>query len=123
MARSRTLRSWALALWGVCLLAALTSAPGAADGPERERPPRTATAGLAGASDAALLPARLADGARVATLSGGTLRIVALLAVLAALAASPAARRGRASAASAGYRVLRARRHAIALRAPPLRPA
>ncbi len=88
-----------------------------------ERAPRAAIAGLSGASGAALLPARMADDARAAAYSGGSLRILLLPAVLAAVLGIPAARRRRGRAPAHDHRVLQTRRHVIAVRAPPLQLA
>ena len=122
MARSRNLRLWTLALWGVCLLTATTAhlaGPRHAAGQET----RPAVVGvLSQAADAAVLPARIADDVRAAG-QAGPLRVFVVAAVLAVLVGLPAVLRRRASAGGHGSQPLRARRHTIALRAPPLQLA
>lgn len=120
MARPRTLCCSAAVLWGLFLVAAVAGAPGASERPGWDRAPRTAIAGLSGASDAALLPGRMADDVRAAAYSGGSLRVLLLPAVLAAVLGIPAARRRRGGAPAHDHRVLQTRRHVIGLRAPPL---
>lgn len=119
MARSRNLRLWAFALWGVCLLAVTTAhlaGPGDAAVP---RTPPAAVGVVSQAPDAAVLPARIADDVRAAG-QAAPLRILVLAAVLAVLVGLPAVLRRRTSAAGHDAQPLRARRHTIALRAPPL---
>ena len=119
MTRSRNLRLWALALWGLCLIAA-TTAHGAAPGEEAVRAPHSATVGvLSQLPGSAVLPARIADDVRAAG-QAAPLRILVLAAVLAALVGLPATLRRRTSAGGHDARPLRARRYTIALRAPPL---
>ena len=119
MARSRDVRLWTATLWGVCLLATTTThlaRPRDHAGPQT----RPAAVGvLSQTPGAAVLPARIAEDVRSA---GGAapLRVVVLAAVLAVLVGLPAVLRRRTSAGSHGSRPLRARRHTIALRAPPL---
>ena len=118
MARSRNLRRWALALWGVCLLATTAHLAG----PRDEAVPRTLPAAvgvLSQTPDAAVLPARIADDVRAAG-QGAPLRVLVLAAVLAVLVGLPAVLRRRTSAGAHNAQPLRARRHTIALRAPPL---
>lgn len=119
MARTRTRRLWTLPLWGVCLLVASTAHLGGSPDEADTRTAPAAVAVLSQTYDAAVLPARLADEVRAA---GHTtpLRPLVLAAVLAVLLGLPAVRRGRASATGAQSHPLRARRHSIALRAPPL---
>ena len=119
MARSRNLRLWTLALWAVCLVAATTAH---LYGPRDEavaEAPAAAPGVLSQTSDAAVLPARIADEVRAAG-QAAPLRVLVLAAVLAVLVGLPAVLRRRASAAGHGSQPLRARRHTIALRAPPL---
>lgn len=119
MARSRNLRLWTLALWGVCLLAATTAhlaGPRHVAGPET---PATAVGALSQTQVAAVLPARIADDVRAAG-QAAPLRVVAVAAVLAVLVGLPAVLRRRTSTGGHGSQPLRARRHTIALRAPPL---
>jgi len=108
-----------VALWALCLVAATggqgetsqhaVSAVGAA----------AAVGVLSATSDAAVLPAKVADEVRVAA-QGAPLRTQILAAVLAVLVGLPAVLRRRAIAAAPAHRALQARRYAIALRAPPL---
>jgi hypothetical protein len=119
VAPSRNLRLWALVLWGVCLLTATTAHLA---GPGDEAVLRTLPAAvgiLSQAQDAAVLPARIADDARAAG-HAAPLRIVVLAAVLAVLLGLPAVLRRRIAAAGHDTQPRRARRHTIALRAPPL---
>ena len=108
-----------LALWGVCLLAAtgghLASPRDAI--PAAEMP--AAVGVLTGAPDAAVIPGRVADEVRAAG-HGAPLRLLVVNAVLAVLVGLPAVLRRRMTSAGHDHRPLRARRHAIALRAPPL---
>lgn len=119
MARAQTVRVWTLALWALCLLAASAghlSGPG--DAVYRSAAP-AAVGILSPAADAAVLPVKLADEVRVsAQLS--TSRLLVLVAVLAVLVGLPAVMRRRAEVAGRDDERLRARRHAIVLRAPPL---
>ena len=119
MTRSRHLRLWTLALWGVCLLAATAAHLG---GPRDHAGPATlpsAVGVLSQAPDAAVLPARVADDVRSAG-QAGPLRVFVVAAVLAGLVGLPAVLRRRTSARGHDSQPLRARRHTIALRAPPL---
>jgi hypothetical protein len=110
---------WTLALWGVCLLAAagghLADARSAL--PAGDIP--AAVALMTRVPDAAVIPARVADEVRVAS-QGAPLRLLVLAAVLAVLVGLPAVQHRRASSFALDHRPLRARRHTIALRAPPL---
>jgi hypothetical protein len=119
VARSRNLRTWALALWGISLLAAA----GAQVAGTRERggsagPP--AAVGAMSRQEAAVLPARIADELRAAG-SAAPLRPLTLAAVVALAVGLPTLLRRQPVAAAGGHRTLRSRRHAITLRAPPLR--
>ena len=120
MARSRTVGVWALALWALCLVAATA---GHVSGP-RDAVSGHATSPavgiLAAAADGAVLPAKVADDIRVNAHFSAS-RTLALTAVPALLIALPALMRRRAAVAGQDHQRLRARRHAIALRAPPLR--
>lgn len=119
MARSRDLRRWALALWGVCLLAVTTAhlaAPGDAAVPPT---PPAAVGVVSQAPDAPVLPARIADEVRAGG-QAASLRIPVLGAVVAVLVGLPAVLRRRMSAAGHDAQPRRARRHTISLRAPPL---
>ena len=119
MARSRNLRLWTVALWGVCLLAATTTHLA---GPRDETAPQTLPAAvglLSQTPDAAVLPARIADDVRAAG-QAPPLRLFLVAAVLAVLVGLPAVLRRRTSAGGHDSQPLRARRHTIALRAPPL---
>ncbi len=122
MARSRTLRPWTLALWGVCLLAATTAhlaGPRHAAGPET----RPAVVGvLSQTPGTAVLPARIADDVRAAG-QAAPLRASIVGAVLAMIVGLPALLRRRTPAGGHDSQPLRARRHTIALRAPPLQLA
>ncbi len=119
MARSRNLRLWTLALWAVCL-AAVTTAH--LYGPRDEAvagAPLAAPGVPSQPSDAAVLPARIADEVRAAG-QAAPLRVLALAAVLALLLGLPAVLRRWTVAAGRESQPLRSRRHTIALRAPPL---
>lgn len=123
MTRSRNLRLWTLALWGVCLIAATAAHLG---GPQDQAGPETLPAAvgvLSQAADAAILPARIADDVRAAAGQAGPLRVFVLAAVLAGLVGLPVMLRRRTSAGGHDSHPLRARRHTIALRAPPLQLA
>ena len=74
---------------------------------------------LTGGPDAAVVPGRVADEVR-ATSHGAPLRLLILSAVLAVLVGLPAVLRRRLTSGGHDHRPLRARRHSIALRAPPL---
>ncbi|HEX2046477.1 MAG TPA: hypothetical protein VHF27_01855 [Acidimicrobiales bacterium] len=119
MARPSDLRPWGLALVALCLLAAGGGLTGGAPDRPPEGAPEPAVAVLSAAADVAVLPARLVDDVRSAA-SAGPSRVVVLGAVLASLLGLPALVRGGAPPAGRGRRALRTRRHAIALRAPPL---
>ena len=119
MARSRTVGVWMLALWAVCLVAATAghiSGPRDAVSSHANSP---AVGILAPAADAAVLPAKVADEIRVSA-HFSTSRAFVVMAVLGLLIALPALMRHRAAVAGRDHQRLRTRRHAIALRAPPL---
>ena len=119
MARSRNLRLWTLALWGVCLLAATAghlAGPRHVAGPET---PPAAVGVLSQTQDAAVLPGRIADDVRAAG-QAAPMRVFVVAAVLAVLVGLPALLRRRTSTGGQDSQPLRARRHTIALRAPPL---
>lgn len=103
----------------MCLLAATTAhlaGPGAQTAPDA----RPAAVGvLAQTPDAAVLPARIADDVRAAG-QAAPLRVYLLAAVVAVLLGLPAMLRRRTAAGRHDSQPLRARRHTIALRAPPL---
>jgi hypothetical protein len=119
VARSHNFRRRALALWAVCLLAATTGHLAGAHDDAVPRSLRATVGVLSQTPDAAVLPARIADDVRAAG-HAAPLRILVLAAVLAVLVGLPAALRRRTSAAGHDAQPLRARRHTIALRAPPL---
>ena len=106
-------------MWAVCLLSTTTIHLG--------EPHEAATTGRAPAAvgvvspapGAAVLPARIGDEVRSAG-QAVPLRVLILAAVLALLVGVPAMVRRRLSAGGHGTQPLRARRHTIALRAPPL---
>lgn len=122
MAGSHNLRVCTLALWGLCLLAATSlhfAGAGPGDAPAAGEPP-AAVGLLSRAPGDAVIPARVADELRAAS-QAAPLRLLLLSAVLALLLGLPAVLRTRLSPAGPGSQPLRARRHTIALRAPPLR--
>ena len=103
----------------MCLLVATTAHLGGSRDEAVTRPAPAAVAILSQTADAAVLPARIADDVRAAG-QAAPLRALVLAAVLAVLLGLPAVLRRRASAAGSESHPLRARRHTIALRAPPL---
>jgi hypothetical protein len=119
VARSRNFRRCALALWAACLLAATTAHLAGSQDEAVLRSLPAAVGVLSQTPDAAVLPARIADDVRAAG-HATPLRTLVLAAVLAVLVGLPAVLRRRASAAGHDAQPLRARRHTIALRAPPL---
>lgn len=122
MIRARSFRLWTVALWALCVVAA---GGGLAHGPDDTVFAGAATAAVGALStgaDAAVLPAKVADEVR-AVAQGAPLRTFALAGFVAVLAGLPAVMRRRAAIAGPTRRPLRARRHAIALRAPPLQLA
>lgn len=108
-----------LALWSVCLLAATGAHLATAPPVTRAAATPAAVGVLTPAPDAAVIPGRVADEVRAAT-QGAPLRPLALVAALAVLVGLPAAPRRRMAPAGGGDQPLRARRHTIALRAPPV---
>ena len=119
MTRARDLRLWTVALWGVCLLAATTAHLAGPGGDARPEAPPAAVGVVAQTAGAAVLPARIADEVRAAG-QAAPLRVYVMAAVLAVLVGLPAVLRRRTSVGDHGSQPLRARRHTIALRAPPL---
>ena len=113
---------WTLGLLALCLMAA---GAGHVSGPS-DSVSATASPSAVGimspATDAAVLPAKVADELRVGT-HFSTARMLVWVAVLAVLAGLPAVVRRRAAVAGTDHRRLRARRHTISLRAPPLQLA
>ena len=120
MARAARSRAWALALWAVCLVAA---GAGHLVGPAGSAVPTDSSGAsigmLAPVTGAAVLPAIVAEEAPAAT-HGAPARLFFPLALLGALVTVAAGARWRPAAGGRTSRPLRARRHAIALRAPPL---
>ena len=118
MVRSRTVPLCTLALWALCLVAATVGhASGARDtAPSASSP---AFGILAPAADAAVLPAKVVDKIRVSA-HVSTSRVLVLMAVPAVLISLAAVMSRRAAAAGRDHQRLRARRHGISLRAPPL---
>ncbi len=108
-----------LALWGVCLVAAAGSHLASPRYTTAAAEIPAAVSVLTGGPDAAVIPARVADEVR-ATSHGAPSRLLVLSAVLAVLVGLPAVLRRRMSSAGRDHRPLLARRHTIALRAPPL---
>jgi hypothetical protein len=120
LGRSRNLGVWAFTLWGICLLAASGGPLAGTDRLASSNVLPAAVGVLSQAPDAAIIPARIAAEIRA---GGATapLRVLVIAAVLAMLAGLPAILRRRTAAPGSEHRPLRARRHTIALRAPPLR--
>jgi hypothetical protein len=120
MARPRALRQWGLAIFLVCLAALAGGQPGeTATAVRQQAVPATASL-VSVASDVAILPARVDESVRAAR-STAAPRLLLLAAVVAALFGLPAQLRRTSPAVVAGRAPARARRHAIALRAPPTR--
>lgn len=119
MDRSHNLRLRALALFGLCLLAATTAHLASPRDQAVPQGPPAAVGVLSQTPDAAVLPARIADDVRAAG-QAAPLRLLVLAAVLAVLVGLPAVLRRRISTGGHDAQPLRARRHTIALRAPPL---
>lgn len=120
MARSRNLGVWTVAILGVSLLSVAPRHSAATDEAVAERPLPAAVGLVSRVFDLAVLPARAAGEVR-GTGQAAAPRTVAMAAVLTVLAGLAAPRRQRAAAPGRASQTLRARRHAIALRAPPLR--
>lgn len=119
MTESRSLRLWTVALWALWVVAA-TAGLGESRDHAQSTGSTPATVGVLSAStDAAVLPAKVADEVRVAA-QGSPLRTMLVAAIVAVLIGLPTALRRRDTAAGPSHRPLRARRHTIALRAPPL---
>ena len=122
MARSRTLRLWTLGLLALCLMAATAGhLSGPSDSVSATSSP-SAVGVMSPAADAAVLPAKVADEVRVST-HVSSARMLVWIAALAVLVGLPAVARHRAAVTGSDNRRLRARRHAISLRAPPLQLA
>ena len=119
MTRARTIRLCTVALWAICLLAASNAPLGGLRDHAVAGTPPAAVGVVSQTPDAAVLPARIADEVRAAG-QAAPLRVLVIVAVLALLVGLPAAVRRRASAGGHDSQPLRARRHTIALRAPPL---
>jgi hypothetical protein len=120
--RPRSSRLWTLALWILCLLAATGGVAEARPLAGRAGPPSAAMSSGASTPDSAVLPVRAGDEVDVAV-QHAPLRMLFLAGVVAVLVARPAASRRGSSVGAQGRRILRNRRSAIALRAPPLRLA
>ena len=112
---------WTLGLLASCLLAAAGHLSGPSDFLTTGTSP-AAVGIVSPAADAAVLPAKVADNIRVGT-HFSTSHALVWVAVLAVLVGLPAVMRRRAAAAGSHHCRLRARRHAISLRAPPLQLA
>ena len=112
---------WTLGLLALCLMAAGAGHLSASSDSVSAASPPSAVGIMSPAADAAVLPAKVADEIRVSTLS--TARMLVWVAVLALLVGLPAVVRRRAAVSGSDHRRLRARRHTISLRAPPLQIA
>ena len=122
MARSLILRVWTLGLLALCLLAGAAGHLSGTSASVSAAASPGAVGIMSPAADPAVLPARVADEIRVST-HFSTARMLVWIAVLAMLVGLPAVVRRRAAVAGSDHRRLRARRHAISLRAPPLQLA
>lgn len=110
---------WALAAWAICLLAGTAGHMAGGRVASGSDAPLATTAVLAPAADHAVIPARVADDVRTADQAGPVRGLVAA-GIVAAAAGGTAAVHRRTPTERARVRHLRARRHAISLRAPPL---
>ena len=119
MTRSQSFRLWTVALWALCVVAATGGLPESPGGAHPAGAAPAAVGVLAATADAAVLPAKVAGEVRVAA-QGAPVRTLVLAAIVAVLGGLPAVLRRKAAVAGPTHRPLRARRHAIALRAPPL---
>ena len=119
MARSRNFQRWTFALWAVCLLATTTALLGGPHEAATAGAPPAAVGVVSQTPGAAVLPARISEEVRSAG-QAAPLRALVLAGVLALLLGLPAVLRRRLPAGGHGAQPLRARRHTIALRAPPL---
>lgn len=119
MTGPRSFRLWTVALWALWVVAATAGLGESRNQAESTGSTPAAVGVLSASADAAVLPAKVADEVRVAA-HGSPVRTMVVAAVVAVLIGLPAVLRRRASAAAPAHRPLRARRHAIALRAPPL---
>lgn len=106
-------------LWALCLMAATGGLAHGRDHAASDRAAAPVVRMMSATADAAVLPAKVADEVRVVA-QRAPLRTLVLAACMAALVGLPAALRRRVAAAAPMHRPLRARRHAISLRAPPL---
>ena len=122
MARSRILGVWTLGLVALCLIAAGAGHLSPSSDSVSAASPPSAVGIMSPATDAAVLPAKVADELRVGT-HLSTSRMLVWGAVLAVLVGLPAVVRRRAAVSGSDHRRLRARRHTISLRAPPLQIA
>ena len=116
------LRVWTVGLLALCLVAAGAGHLSASSDSVSADGPPTAVGIMSPAADAAVLPAKVADEIRVSTHLSSA-RMLVWIAVLAVLVGLSAVVRRRAAVAGSDHRRLRARRHAISLRAPPLQLA
>ncbi len=113
---------WTLGLLALCLLAA---GAGHLSGPSDAVSATTSPSAvgiMSPAADAAVLPAKVADEIRVSK-HVSSARMLIWIAVLAVPVGLAAGVRRRAAVTGSDHRRLRARRHAISLRAPPLQLA
>ena len=122
MARLRTARLLGVALWALWLVTVTGSPLEGGHHPVSDARAPAAVGVLSAAADAAVVPPRAATELRVAA-TGSPLRIPILAAVLAVLVGLPAVLRRTSAAVDRASQPLRARRHAITLRAPPLQLA
>jgi hypothetical protein len=120
VAHPRDLRHWGLAVFALGLLAAGAGLTGGDPARVSEGVPQPAVAVLSPTADVAVLPGRPVDEVRSAA-SGTPSRAVVLAALLVSVLGLPALLRRNSPPAGRGRRPLHSRRHAIALRAPPLR--
>ncbi len=119
MTGSRSFRLWTVALWALLVVAATAGVGENKQHAQSAGPTPAAVGVLSASAEAAVLPAKVADDVRVAA-QGSPVRTMLVAAVVAVLIGLPAMLRRRATAAAPTHRPLRARRHTIALRAPPL---
>ncbi|MDQ4068978.1 MAG: hypothetical protein M3203_05840 [Actinomycetota bacterium] len=122
MPRARHLRAWGVAVAVLCALGATSGQWDASRDRPSASPHSSAVAALSTASDEAVLPGRVSNEIRTAA-SAAPLRAFAIAAVVAALFGLGAHLSRTSLTSPGGLAPLRARRHAIALRAPPLQSA
>ena len=122
MTVSRSFRSWTVALWALWVVAGTGGLAQSRDQAPSAGAAPAAVGVLSPAADAAVLPARVAHEVRVAA-QGSPVRTMLVAAIVAVLIGLPSVLRRRATATASTHRPLRVRRHAIALRAPPLQLA